>query len=107
MVKVIVTPSAIKDAREIFGHYEACSSQSFAKKLLKEFIAYARRLETMPEMGPKEPLLKRYHRNYRYVLVQRRYKLVYLYEKETCSILMVWDCRKNPKQLKKSDRFKS
>jgi plasmid stabilization system protein ParE len=53
MVKVIVTPSAIKDAREIFGHYEACSSQSFAKKLLKEFIAYARRLETMPEMGPK------------------------------------------------------
>lgn len=105
MVKVIVTPSAIKDAKEIFSHYEACSSHSFAKKLLKEFIAYARRLETMPEMGPKEPLLERYHRNYRYVLVLRRYKLIYLFEKETCSILMVWDCRQNPNLLENSDRF--
>ena len=107
MVKVIVTPSAIGDAKEIFGYYEACSSHHFAKQLLKEFIAYARRLEQMPEIGPVEPLLKQYHKNYRYVLVQRRYKLIYLYENDVCSILMVWDCRKNPKQLKKSDRFKS
>ena len=107
MVKVIVTPSAIKDAKEIFSYYESLSSHSFAKKLLKEFIAYARRLELMPEMGPKEPLLEHLNRNYRYVLVQRRYKLIYLYENETCSILMVWDCRQNPKQLQSSDRFES
>lgn len=107
MVKVIVTPSATKDAKEIFSYYESRSSHSFAKKLLKEFIAYARRLESMPEMGPKEPLLRRYHRNYRYVLVQRRYKLIYLFEKETCSILMVWDCLQNPNALRNSDKFDS
>ena len=73
MVKVIVTPSAIGDAVEVFRYYEACFSHHFAKKLLKEFIAYARRLERMPEMGPKEPLLKQYNKNYRYVLVLRTY----------------------------------
>ena len=104
---MIVTPSAIRDAKEIFGYYESCSSYGFARKLLKEFIAYARRLEQMPEIGPKETLLKRYDKNYRYVLVKRRYKLIYLYEKETCSILMVWDCRQNPQLLKNSDRFES
>ena len=107
MVKVIVTPSAIGDAKEIFGYYESCAFHRFAKKLLKEFIAYARRLEQMPEVGPKEPLLEQYDKNYRYVLIKRRYKLIYLYEKETCTILMVWDCRQNPKQLKNSDRFES
>lgn len=61
----------------------------------------------MPEMGPKEPLLEQYNRNYRYVLVQRRYKLIYLYENETCSVLMVWDCRQNPQALENSDRFES
>ena len=59
----------------------------------------------MPEMGPREPLLEKYDRNYRYVIVQRRYKLIYLYENQTCFILMVWDCRRNPKQLEGSARF--
>ena len=61
----------------------------------------------MPEIGPKEPLLEQYDKNYRYVLVQHRYKLIYLYENETCSILMVWDCRQNPNTLKDSERFES
>ena len=58
-------------------------------------------------MGPSEPMLKHLKRNYRYVLVLSRYKLVYLYENNVCSILMVWDCKRNPKDLKKSERFKS
>ena len=107
MVKVIVTPAAIRDAKDIFGYYEDCSSRNYSKSLLKEFIAYARRLEQMPEMGPREPMLKHLKRNYRYVLVLSRYKLVYLYENNVCSILMVWDCKRNPKDLKKSERFKS
>jgi plasmid stabilization system protein ParE len=105
MVKVIVTPSTIGDAKNIFSYYEANFSHSFSKKLLKEFVAYVRRLEQMPEMGPKESLLEHLNRNYRYVLVQRRYKLVYLYEHQTCFILMIWDCRQDPKLLENSERF--
>ena len=61
----------------------------------------------MPEMGPKEPELEYLKRNYRYVLVLRTYKLIYLYENDVCSILMVWDCRQNPKRMKDSERFES
>ena len=107
MVKVMVTPSAIADAKGIFSYYEACFSHGFAQKLLKEFIAYARRLEPMPEMGAKEMMLAHLKQNYRYVLVFRRYKLIYLFEDNVCSILMVWDCKRNSKDLKNSSRFDS
>ena len=56
-------------------------------------------------MGPLEPSLEHLERNYRYVLVQHRYKMIYLFENEVCSILMIWDCKKNPKLLLNSDRF--
>lgn len=34
-------------------------------------------------------------------------ELIYLYENDVCSILMVWDCRQNPNSLTDSDRFES
>lgn len=106
MVKVIWTPSAIEDAESIYRYYDSLS-HSAAKKLMKEMLDATRRLKQMPEMGPKEPNLEQLNRNYRYVLVLRRYKLVYLYENNVCSILMVWDCRQNPILLKQSERFSS
>ena len=106
MVKVILTPTATEDAESIFRYLDAFSHRA-AQTLKNEIVAAARRLKQMPEMGPKEPNLEHLERNYRYVLVLRRYKLIYLYEKEVCSILMVWDCRQNPKLLKDSDRFES
>ena len=102
MVKVVWTPSARQDAESIFRYYDGLS-HTFAKTLMREFLDAARRLKPMPEMGPKEPLLEQYKRNYRYVVILRRYKLIYLYENGTCSILMVWDCRQTPNSLKNSD----
>ena len=92
------------DMEEIIRYYESLSHKT-ALFYSEELLNAGDRLMLMPEMGPKEPLLERYHRNYRYVLVLRRYKLIYLFEKETCSILMVWDCRQNPNLLENSDRF--
>ena len=97
---------ARRDLEEIIRYYESLSHKT-ALFYSEEILNAGDRLMLMPEMGPKEPLLKHYKRNYRYVLVQCRYKLIYFYEKETCSILMVWDYRQNSKRLKKSDRFKS
>ena len=97
---------ARRDMEEIIRYYESLSHKT-ALFYSEELLNAGDRLMLMPEMGPKEPLLERYHRNYRYVLVLRRYKLIYLYEKDVCSVLMVWDCRQNPKRLKNSDRFES
>lgn len=104
MVKVVWTSPARQDVENIFRYYDVLS-HSFAKSLTEEFLDASKRLQLMPEMGPIEPLLEQYHRNYRYVLVHRRYKLIYLYENQTCSILLVWDCRQNPTWLEQSDRF--
>ena len=106
MVQLNWSEQARHDMEEIIRYYENQSHKA-ALFYSEELLNAGDRLMLMPEMGPKEPLLRRYHRNYRYVLVQRRYKLIYLYEKETCSILMVWDCRQNPQLLKNSDRFGS
>lgn len=95
MAEVILTPSALNDAKSIYQYYDLYSHQA-AEKLMEEIFAAARRLEQFPEMGPKEPTLEQLERNYRYVLVMRRYKLIYLLENGVCSILMIWDCKAAP-----------
>lgn len=98
------TESARQDLEEIFQYYGSLSHK-VAMSYMEELLKAGDRLEQMPEMGPKEPELEHLNRNYRFVLVLRTYKLIYLFENEVCSILMVWDCRQNPKALKDSDRF--
>ena len=106
MAQLNWTEPARRDMEEIVRYYESLSHKT-ALYYSEEFLNAGDRLMMMPEMGPMEPLLERYHRNYRYILVQRRYKLIYLYENNVCSILMIWDCRQNPNSLKNSDRFES
>ena len=104
MVQVNWATPARQDLADIFRYYITCSQQT-AITYVEELIKAGDRLKLMPEMGPKEPSLEIKNRNYRYVIVLRRYKLVYLYENNICSILMVWDCKRNPKDLKVSSRF--
>lgn len=100
------TEQARQDLEEIFQYYDTLSHK-VAILYSEELLKAGDRLRRMPEMGPKEPELEHLKRNYRYVLVLRTYKLIYLYENEVCSILMVWDCRQNPKLMRDSDRFES
>lgn len=93
------------DLDEIFRYYESFSLK-VAITYLEEIIKAGDLLEFFPEMGPKEAVLSHLDRNYRSVLVLHRYKLIYLFEDNVCSILMVWDCRESPELLKNSDRFK-
>lgn len=104
MVQLIWSEPAQLDMEEIFRFNNALSPK-MAIACAEELIKAGDRLKQMPEMGPVEPTFEHLKRNYRYVLVLRRYKLVYLYENGVCSILMVWDCRRNPEQLKGSPRF--
>ncbi|MBQ8958832.1 MAG: type II toxin-antitoxin system RelE/ParE family toxin [Bacteroidales bacterium] len=106
MVQVIWTPLAQEDVEDIFNYYNSISNR-VAQAVAEEIFDAANHLETMPEMGTIEPTFAHLHRNYRYLVVLRRYKLIYLYENQVSSILMVWDCRQNPELLKHNDRFSS
>jgi len=105
MVQLIWSDRAQQDLDEIFRYYESFSLK-VAIAYMEGIIKTGDLLVFFPEMGPKEPALSHLDRNYRSVLVLRRYKLIYLFEDNVCSILMVWDCRESPELLKNSDRFK-
>ena len=106
MVQLIWTEQAQLDLEEIFRYYDTFS-RKIAISYLEDIIKAGDFLEFFPEMGQKEPVLNHLGRNYRYMLVLRRYKLIYLFEDNICSILMIWDCKKNPELLENSDRFPS
>ena len=106
MVQLIWSKEARQDLEEIF-RYNSTLSLKVAMTYSEELLKAGERLKQMPEMGPKEPYLEQLNRNYRYVLVLHTYKLIYLYENNVCSILMVWDCRQNPILLKSNDRFEA
>lgn len=89
MVQIIWTPLAQEDVASVFRYYDKFSNR-FAQQIVEEIFHLANGLETMPEMGALEPLLEHLGRNYRYLLIFRRYKLIYLFEHETCYMLMLW-----------------
>ena len=93
MVPLIWTEPARNDLESVFGYFNAISTK-VAIHYSEEFIKAGDRLKIFPEMGPLEPSLEHLERNYRYV-----------FENEVCSILIIWDCKKNPKLLLYSDRF--
>ena len=95
---------AQEDVAKFYHYYEQYSNR-FAQRFVEEVFRRADMLEMMPERGSLEPVCAHLNRNYRYLLVFRRFKIIYLYEFWSCYILMVWDCRNDPKLLQNSERF--
>ena len=58
-------------------------------------------LESMPQSGIVEPLLKGMKKEYRSIVIRKQNKLIYTIEKEHIKIDDLWDTRREPQQLKK------
>ena len=50
-------------------------------------------------MAAKEWLLEEFSREYRSLVVMRKYKVIYFIEDEIVHISAIWDCRRNPDTL--------
>ncbi len=101
MAQIIWTELARSDVESIFHYYETISSL-LAETIVYEIFESVNYLKKTPEIGAKEPLFSHLGRNYRYLVIRKRYKLIYLYENNKCFILMVWDCKNDPELLRKS-----
>ena len=101
---MIWTPLAQEDVAKLFHYYEQFSNR-FTQRFVDEIFRRADMLEMMPEIGASEPICEHLNRNNRYLLVFRRFKIIYLYEYGVCYILMVWDCRNDPSLLQNSERL--
>lgn len=95
--------NAITLLDEIYYFYSK-KSKSAAIRLYNKLLAAAEPLNTFPQAGPLEPLLKEYPDNFRSLVVEKHYKLIYTISPELIEIHAVWDCRQDGWKLKEMFR---
>ena len=93
--KIEWTKTSIQDMFEIYKFWiEKNKSDSYSKKLEILFNEAAKLVSEFPEIGTETdfPGLR--------VKVIKSYKLFYIDDSETISIIRIWDTRQNPQHLK-------
>lgn len=99
MVQVNWSLEAQEDVFNIFQYWSQFTVE-YARNLMEEMFSLTDLLELTPAMGAIETSFKNPKHEYRFLVIQKRYKVVYMYENNVCDILIVWDCRRNPQLLK-------
>jgi len=101
-MKVIWIEVAQKQLSEIY-EFLAQQNERAAADLYNDILDETDKLGVFPEMAAFEPLFKKKPRKYRSLVVRRNYKVIYRIDRETEEIIVtsVWDCRCDPKKLKK------
>jgi plasmid stabilization system protein ParE len=102
MVKIIWLPKAKIRVKEIHSYYKG-KSKSVANKLKNDIKSSTIPLNNFPQMGALEPILSDLPISFRYLVVRDNYKIIYFVdeEQEIINIVTIWDCRQNPKELRK------
>jgi len=94
--KIIYTIKAQESLKKILVFYkERNNSNVYSKKLLDEIKDIILLLLTNPELGIKvnnNQILR--------VLIKKNYKIFYEIKINKIEILLIWDCRQNPDDLK-------
>lgn len=99
--KVVWTEPAREDLQTIYDYY-AEISPLIAERQVIRIVDATDLLETgFEKMGQKEPLLKDYKYEYRYI-VKDNYKIIYRVLSNEIVIDMVFDTRQNPEKMKKN-----
>ena len=75
--------------------------ETTASQFIKKTDEKIERICKFPESGTHEPLLKDEEKDYRYVLIQKRVKLIYYYDEEQQTIYIedVWNTKMDPEHL--------
>lgn len=85
----------------IFKYYKEKVNSETSGRIISQIIDRTIQLESFPESGALEPLLKKSNFKYRY-LVEGNYKIIYRIEKNYVFVVSVFDCRQNPAKIKKT-----
>ena len=102
-MKTIWSVVAQQQLDEIY-EFLAQQSERAAVDLYNDILDETDRLCIFPEMAAFEPLFKKKPRVYRSLVIKHNYKVIYRvdYEKDEIIVTSVWDCRSDPKILKKN-----
>jgi toxin ParE1/3/4 len=94
------TDFAIEQLEIIFDFYNTKVSLTVAQRIINSIINKTVILEVHPTIGQLEELLIKRKNQYRY-LIDGNYKIIYWVEDSFIKIATVFDCRQNPKKLRK------
>jgi plasmid stabilization system protein ParE len=89
-----------RQLQDIFHYYSVEVNPKIARKIINRIIDRVSILENNSLAGPKEELLIDYPEDYRY-LIESNYKIIYWKKENLITIASVFDCRQNPKKIKK------
>lgn len=99
-IKILWSALAESQLKEIYEYYAFKADSKLAKFIINKIIARVDVLQIYPHSGQKEELLIHYKEEFRY-LVESNYKIIYWVKDDNVTIASVFDCRQNPKKMKK------
>lgn len=95
-MKILWLEFAEEDLDSIYQFYADNNNKYFANRLYNQILDAADNLIHFPQMGPIEWDLSEKDEEYRSLLVQKYFKIIYFIEGEYIYIAAIWDCRQNP-----------
>jgi plasmid stabilization system protein ParE len=102
MRQIIWTNFAISELKSIYLYYRMVASDKVADKIRKSVFDSTRPLIKDPLIGAIEENLKDLKQGHRY-FVEGNYKIIYKVFQNNIYITDIFDCRQNPKKMKRRD----
>lgn len=100
-MKIVWSPDAIEMADSFFEVTRHLFGQKVYRKYLEQIETIQQQLSIMPRMGSLETALADEDGEYRFKLINDRFKLIYrIVDEETILILAVWDMKQDPNKLR-------
>ena len=97
-MRIVWTKEAQEDIENIYRFW-ASKNEPYSTRLYNSLIDEAEVLRRFPEIGVLERFLAHRPEQFRSLLANKYYKLVYTVESYDVVIHAVWDCRRNPDAL--------
>ena len=100
-MRIVWTEQAQQDMENIYTYWDLINAQ-YAATQYNSFINEAEILVNFPQVGVLENLLRHRNENFRSLVVDEHYKLIYTIEETDVVVHAVWDCRQSPEKLEKT-----
>ncbi len=105
MRQIIWTNFAITELKNIFLYYRMVAGSKIADKILKSIFSATKPLIKHPLVGVLEENLTDLKQGHRYI-VEGNYKIIYRIIDNNIYIVDVFDCRQNPRKMKRRNTSK-
>ncbi len=98
--QTIIQPEVFAEAKEIYDYIKSDSPQN-AEKFKQELLDAIDKVETNPEGYPPEDYLNAKRILYRFVLVMKRWKLIFKVTKKFLVFIGIVHTSRHPNEIKK------